>query len=91
MSKIKLGVIYGGRSTEHEVSIASAKAVIENLHKEKYEIYEIFIDKDGNWLNKNNEKIEDLWTYLKKLDVIFPVLHGKYGEDRNNTRFIRDA
>ena len=46
---IKLGVIYGGKSTEHEVSIKSAKSILENLNKEKYEIYPIFINKDGTW------------------------------------------
>ena len=81
MNKRKLGVIYGGMSTEHEVSIVSAKSVIENLDKEKYEIFEIFIDKNGEWFDKNNNKIENLFTYLKKLDVVFPVLHGMYGED----------
>ena len=81
MSKLNLGVIYGGMSTEHEVSIESAKSVIENLKKEKYEIYKIFIDKNGNWLDENSKIIEDIFSYLKNLDVVFPVLHGMYGED----------
>ena len=80
---IKLGVIYGGTSTEKEVSQMSAKSVIENLNKEKYDIYKIFIGPDGKWYNDNNERkeITDLVGTIKKLDVIFPVLHGKYGED----------
>lgn len=80
----KVGIIYGGTSTEHDVSIMSANSVIENLNKEKYEIFPIYIDKEGKWykhLDKNKELIENLQEYLKKLDVIFPVLHGKYGED----------
>lgn len=80
----KLGIIYGGMSTEHEVSIMSAKSVMENLNKEKYELYPIFIDKDGKWYEHQNEEkqeILNLVEYLKSLDVIFPVLHGKYGED----------
>ena len=48
MKKIKLGVIYGGLSTEHEVSINSAKSVIDNLDKDKYDIYKIYIDKKEN-------------------------------------------
>ena len=44
---IKLGVIYGGISTEHDVSEMSAKSVIENLDKEKYEIHEIYINRYG--------------------------------------------
>lgn len=81
MSKIKLGVIYGGMSTEHEVSINSAESVIQNLDKEKYEIYKIFIDKKGIWYNQNQEKINDIFEFLKQLNVVFPVMHGLYGED----------
>ena len=51
---IKLGVIYGGKSTENEVSRKSAKSVLENLNKNKYEIYPIFIDKDGMWYEEKN-------------------------------------
>ena len=81
---IKLGVIYGGKSTEHDISEMSAKSVIENLNKEKYEVHEIYINKYGKWFENKNGQIEEiynlLWT-LKELDVVFPVLHGKYGED----------
>ena len=81
MKKIKLGIIYGGMSTEHDVSTQSAKSVMENLNKEKYEIYPIYIEKNGTWLDGENKKIENAIEELKKLDVIFPVLHGLYGED----------
>lgn len=98
MDRIKLGVIFGGMSTEHDVSITSGTSVIKNLNKEKYEIYPIYIDKDGKWYEyaKEISKIEILDVgskieekreidnpidYLKKCDVIFPVLHGLYGED----------
>ena len=81
---IRLGVIYGGISTEHDVSEMSAKSVIENLDKKKYEIHEIYINKYGKWFEvKNGEKEEIynlVWT-LKDLDVVFPVLHGLGGED----------
>lgn len=80
----RLGIIYGGMSTEHDVSIMSAKSVIENLDKEKYDIYPIYIDEKGKWYKKQKEEsqeIEDFVKYLKTLDVVFPVLHGKYGED----------
>ena len=77
----KLGIIYGGTSTEHEVSKMSAESVIENINKEKYEIYPIYIDSNGKWYNEQNEEIENLVQCLKKVDVVFPVLHGKYGED----------
>lgn len=92
---IKLGVIFGGRSTENEVSVASSKYVLMNLDKTKYTIYPIYIDKNGTWY-KYEGKYEDLEMneipqdihiigniieYLKQFDVIFPVLHGMYGED----------
>lgn len=81
MNKLKLGIIYGGMSTEHEVSKMSAKAIISNLDKEKYEIQEIYITKQGEWLNKEGILIENIFTYLKSFNVIFPVMHGLYGED----------
>ena len=79
---IKLGVILGGMSTENEVSEKSANSVINNLDKTKYEIFSIYIDKKGNWFEYENKKpIENIVNYLKDLDVVFPVLHGLYGED----------
>ena len=86
MGKIKLGVIYGGMSTEHEVSISSAKSVINNLDKEKYEIYKIFINKNGEWLLE--ERDGNALEILKSLDVVFPVLHGMYGEDGKIQGFL---
>ena len=81
---IKLGIIYGGISTEHDVSEMSAKSVIENLDKEKYEVHKIYINEYGKWFEENNDKKEEIynlvWT-LKDLDVVFPVLHGIGGED----------
>jgi len=87
MKKTKLGIIFGGVSTEHEVSIKSAKAIYKNLNKDKYQISKIYIDKKGNFYESKNftslktNKIDNLTLYLKKIDVVFPVLHGKYGED----------
>lgn len=51
MDKIRVGIIFGGRSGEHEVSIRSAKTVIEQINKDKYEVVPIAITKEGNWLN----------------------------------------
>lgn len=81
---IKLGVIYGGISTESEVSKESAKSVLENLNRKKYDIYPILIDKNGDWYedkNLNKVKIENIIEYLQNLDIVFPVLHGLFGED----------
>lgn len=77
---MKVCVIYGGMSTEHEVSLQSSKNVIDNLDKDKYKIYPVFIDKNGEWIH-NDKKLKDIVEFLSKMDVVFPVLHGKYGED----------
>ncbi len=69
--KLKIGVLLGGKSAEHDVSLQSAKNVIGALDKNKYQIYPIKISRNG---------IFDL-NSVKKMDVIFPVLHGPYGED----------
>ena len=92
--KKKLGLIFGGMSTENEVSIMSANSILKNLDKEKYEIFPIYISKNGKWYQYDNlenikinedmndlNKIENVMEYLQKLDVLFPVLHGSYGED----------
>ena len=81
---IKLGVIYGGISTEHDVSMMSAKSVIDNLDKEKYEINEIYINEYGKWFEVKDGEREEIYNLiwkLKELDVVFPVLHGLGGED----------
>lgn len=77
---LKIGVIYGGTSTEHEISKMSAKSVIDNLDKDKYIIEKIFIDKKGKWY-KDETEIDNIIHCLKELDVAFPVLHGLGGED----------
>ena len=81
---IKIGIIYGGISTEHDVSVMSANSIIENLDKSKYEIHEIYINKYGKLYEKidgQNEEIYNIIWTLKELDVVFPVLHGIGGED----------
>jgi D-alanine-D-alanine ligase len=54
--KINLAVIFGGRSGEHEVSLSSARGVMKNLDKEKYNVIPIAITKGGNWLIENKGK-----------------------------------
>ena len=98
MEKIKLAVIFGGKSTEHDVSIVSGTSVIKNLNKEKYDILPVYISENGDWFLykkevkeievltvgekiKELEKIENPINVLKNVDVVFPVLHGLYGED----------
>ena len=95
MSKLKIGVIFGGMSTEHDVSIVSGTSVAKKLDINKYDIFPLYIDNDGKWYKcidiskeyqvgdkiENIKKIENIIEYLTKLDVLFPVLHGLYGED----------
>lgn len=98
MYKEKIAVVFGGMSTEHDVSIVSGTSVLKNLNKEKYDIFPIYIDREGNWFKYTKpvnqievlsvgdkieelDKIEEPMEYLKNIDVVFPVLHGLYGED----------
>lgn len=108
LNKIKVAVIFGGASSEHDVSTVSAKGVISNIDRDKYELYLLGITKEGEWyLYDGSEELlpEDKWLQSEKLkkavispdpsvhgivtedgevikiDVIFPVLHGKNGED----------
>lgn len=82
MSKIKLGLIYGGMSTEHEVSISSYESIIKNIHKDKYDITSFYISKDGTWFT-DGKRTKDVFNSLKEMDCVFPILHGKNGEDGN--------
>jgi len=72
-SRLKLAVLYGGQSGEHEVSLMSAASVMEHLDERKYDLTPVFISRAGEW----SVPIES----LRQFDVIFPVLHGPMGED----------
>ena len=104
--KLRVGVLFGGRSGEHEVSLASAASIIRGLDPQKYEAVPIGITKEGHWLiGEGAQKMlpDVLRTGQRvvmsadptesalmpidgsargqKLDVIFPVIHGTFGED----------
>lgn len=108
MDKKNIAVIFGGQSSEHEVSCISVQTVAKAIDKDKYDITYIGITKEGHWLLADSiENIADgSWisskvsavispdaskkevilsgengVTTKKIDVIFPVLHGMYGED----------
>ncbi len=88
-------IICGGQSTEHTISRMSCTSVLKNLHRDRYELTLVGIDQSGEWylLDAGQEDltldswldhsthIEDIYHLLKQQDVIFPVLHGQYGED----------
>jgi|TARA_B100001964_G_scaffold186217_1_gene206775 D-alanine-D-alanine ligase len=117
ITKMRIGILFGGRSGEHEVSLRSARSVLQAIDREKYSVSLIGITKNGRWIGGENplaaledgdEAIErcpdtillidpvdnsliqisrnsnDETIYINKtedLDVIFPVLHGSFGED----------
>ena len=99
-TKLRVGVIYGGRSGEHEVSIVSAASIFKHLDRSRYEPVPIRIDKDGRWVLGGKEPTaisagdiqdsgsagalqvtEPTAAITGGIDVVFPVLHGPYGED----------
>jgi D-alanine-D-alanine ligase len=75
---IKVAVVYGGRSGEHEISIRSAESILAGLDPAKYEVKRIFITKEGRW---QPEPILPEPGGNRDIDVVFPVLHGTFGED----------
>lgn len=108
MNKKSLAIIFGGASSEHDISCISAKTILDNIDKEKYDITVLGITKQGEWYLYDGESDmlpNDKWLESKslkkafispdsstkgivcedgtviKLDVVFPVLHGKNGED----------
>jgi D-alanine-D-alanine ligase len=76
--KLRVAVVYGGRSGEHEISIRSAKAILAGMDAEKYEKIEYFIDQAGKW---SPHAIGPEPGAHPEIDVVFPVLHGTFGED----------
>jgi|ERR1700729_1787512 D-alanine-D-alanine ligase len=76
--KTRVAVIYGGRSGEHEISIRSAKSIMAGLDAGRYEVIEYFIDKAGKW---SPRPIQPEPGAHPEIDVVFPVLHGTFGED----------
>ena len=79
MNKIRLGVIYGGKSGEHEVSIMSADSVINAIDTEKYDVTRIFISKEGWWTIAGQPL--NPWDLRSYIDFALPILHGPNGED----------
>jgi len=108
MSKKTVAVLFGGQSSEHQVSCISATTIISNINRESYDVLLIGITKEGHWVKVNSTEditsgkwvlstvdailspdatkkgfyiTENGATNLQKVDVIFPALHGMYGED----------
>jgi D-alanine-D-alanine ligase len=101
-TKKRVGIIFGGRSPEHDVSLRSARSVLAALDTKKYTPVLIGIDRLGTWLDaaesrtlletgKAPKRKQDLMPKLdlKKIDVVFPVLHGSFGEDGIMQGFLK--
>jgi D-alanine-D-alanine ligase len=78
MKKTRVALVYGGRSGEHEISLRSADSVAAAMDPERYEIARFLIDREGNWSPK---PIVPQPGAHPEIDVVFPVLHGTFGED----------
>lgn len=93
----KILVLFGGNSYEHYISCLSAKTILENIDKKKYEVTATYISKDNNWyifddklelltkdiMKGNIKKINNIIEYLKTFDKIFPIMHGNPIENGN--------
>ena len=88
--RVRVAVLLGGRSSEHDVSLASARSVIDALDPERYETVTVEIGRDGRWeLGTGNGSVAETLPVptskvpatLGEVDVVFPVLHGPFGED----------
>ena len=74
-----VGVLRGGHSREHEVSLRSGAAILANLPEERYTARDIYIDKNGQWHDRGRPTAPE--RILRQVDVILNGLHGEYGED----------
>ena len=102
MSKIKVAVVFGGRSTEHEISLISTEGILKHINRSLYEVIPLRIDIHGHWFLQDSENTHDKvgtsvtliqgekgaavlengsGKILKEIDIVFPVLHGVFGED----------
>ena len=76
--KTRVAVIHGGRSGEHEISLRSSKSIMQAMDRSRYEISEFFITKEGKW--QPRPILPEPGAH-PDIDVVFPVLHGTFGED----------
>ncbi|HWE32872.1 MAG TPA: D-alanine--D-alanine ligase family protein [Solirubrobacteraceae bacterium] len=82
MTALRVAVLGGGRSSEHEVSLASAASVREGVRQAGHEAIEIEIGRDGTWRGTGGDEISlEPGRGIPEVDVVFPVLHGPFGED----------
>lgn len=78
MAKVRVAVLCGGRSGEHEISLRSSESILKGLDPKKYDVQRIFITPEGRW---DPKPILPEPGANEGIDVVFPVLHGTFGED----------
>ncbi len=78
---MRVAVICGGRSSEHEISLQSGASVAAGLRETGHEVIEVLIDRQGRWLAAGEEVEMRAANGLLECEVAFPVLHGPFGED----------
>jgi D-alanine-D-alanine ligase len=89
--RVRVAVLAGGRSSEHEISLASARSVLEALDQGAYDVVTVAIGRDGRWQLGSGERRSVAETLpvpaanapatLGEVDVVLPILHGPFGED----------
>ncbi|MFF5054660.1 D-alanine--D-alanine ligase family protein [Micromonospora sp. NPDC000663] len=78
----RLALLYGGQSGEHEVSRRSAASILAGLDRDRYQVTEVLIGRDGGWhVDGRSTPLPHALRVLRAQDVVFPALHGPYGED----------
>jgi D-alanine-D-alanine ligase len=90
MPRLRVAVLAGGRSSEHDISLASARSVLESLDPGSYDVVTVAIGRDGRWeLGSGDGSIAETLPVpaanapatLGSVDVVLPILHGPFGED----------
>jgi D-alanine-D-alanine ligase len=90
LPRVRVAILAGGRSSEHEISLASARSVLESLDPEGYEVVTVAIGRDGRWeLGTGDGSVAETLPVpaanapatLGSVDVVLPILHGPFGED----------
>src|SRR5881628_3428324 len=100
MSRLKVAILAGGRSSEHEISLASARSVLESLDPAEYDVVTVAIGRDGRWeLGSGDGSVAETLPVpaanapatLGVVDVVLPILHGPFGEDGTVQGFLELA
>lgn len=86
MSKLKVGVLRGGPSSEYDVSLRSGSAVLSHLDTDRYTPVDVFIDRDGQWHVRGI--VTEPRRVVEGIDIVFNAMHGAYGEDGQVQRLL---